>query len=78
MAAVYESLTPHAGRELSVADSKTLEIKRAYEAKTIRECASMQHDRRLDEADLAEATITWYRISVGVEEYTVRTELDGG
>jgi hypothetical protein len=78
MSAVYESLTPHARRELSVADCEALEIEGTYKANTIRECASVQHDGRLDQADLTESTTTWNRIGVGVEEYTVRAELDGG
>jgi hypothetical protein len=78
MSAVYESLTPRARRELSIADREPFEMERAYESQTIRERASMQHDGRLDEADFTESTITRNRISVGVKEHTVRADLNGG
>jgi hypothetical protein len=78
MSAVYESLTPRARRKLSIPDRESFEIERAYEAKAIRECASMHHDGRLHQANLTEGTITRNRISVGVKDYTVRAGLDGG
>jgi hypothetical protein len=76
--AVYESLSPGTWRELSIGDCEPLEIEGSEEAKPIRERASVNHDSRLDQTNFAERTISGNRIGVGIEEYTVRADFNGG
>jgi hypothetical protein len=38
----------------------------------------MDHDGWLDETDLAKLTVTRNRIGMGVEEYPLRADADGG
>jgi hypothetical protein len=78
MSTVYETLAPGARRELPITDREPFEIERAYKPKAIRERAAMYHDRGLDQADLAQTAIPRHRIGIGVEEYTLATDLDGG
>jgi hypothetical protein len=78
MAAIYETLAPGAGRKLTIRNCEPFEIEGSYKAKAIRERAPVYHHGWLDQADLAESPVSGNRIGVGVEEYTVPADLDGG
>jgi hypothetical protein len=78
MAAVYESLTPGARRELPVRYCEPFKVEGTQEAQTIPEGAPMHHDCGLDQADLGEIAIPGYRIGVGVEENAVSAEAEPG
>jgi hypothetical protein len=78
MAAIYETLAPGAGRKLTIGNREPFEIEGSYKAKAVRERAAVYHDGWLDQADLAESPVPRNRIGVGVQEYTVSTDLDGG